>query len=610
MNFDQNTYVLEAHDNIKSGIFKKIQRTLESDGYVKIKCGQNFNESDNANIYLIDLITKLGGKCLKHNDNDDSYVWQVKPMIHSTDGAIARSHTNREFEFHTDCSYETDPPEYMALFVLQPDRYGGGILQVIRADEILSQMSDESKEVLREKFTINVPLEFRKLSDIDHINEPILFKPGHLRYRNDIVDEKLLDEKKRVAIKELNSVVFGEKVTVHTPVLDKYSLIIIDNGKFLHGRTKILDVDRLLLRVRFNSLITYNRLELVKSIQNENNYDVFSMFDKNKLHPGYIHLTNDLLAFMSDRQQILFDAINQIVTQYTYNTSVGDEIRTTIALNPKAHDIICKLNQVSPFNIGCYRPDILFAKYESTADECIFTLNGNQGQFAPKICEINGRFSLNAYLLTAAVCTSSGDQDNQISENFRLMLETITNTFDTSKPMVLLKDREKGYDINIFKQFWCNTFRTSCRITSPLNLKIVEQKDGKQILSDDIGIIEQFILELHQDEILDLPDNILNFFIYNKQLRYINDLRTIFLVHDKRLLSLLSNLQFLRALFIEQSTVSDENLSKLAQIIPITHVLVKMPDYFKHLVLEKKNQFCIKPNSLGKGQNVMIGAYI
>jgi alpha-ketoglutarate-dependent taurine dioxygenase len=45
------------------------------------------------------------------------------------------------FEWHTDCSYEEQPPRFFTLQVLQPDRYGGGTLSVLNVDRLLTLLS-------------------------------------------------------------------------------------------------------------------------------------------------------------------------------------------------------------------------------------------------------------------------------------------------------------------------------------------------------------------------------------------------------------------------------------------------------------------------------------
>ncbi|CAF1144081.1 unnamed protein product [Adineta steineri] len=122
----------------------EIEKTLVDDGYVRIQFFDQHVPHDNdfpTNMekFLIDIIEKLDGE--------------------------SRSQTDDEFLFHTDCSYEINPPEYMALFVLEPDQFGGGQLEIIQLSDILQSLSIKTREKLsNENFRINIPLEFRKLS--------------------------------------------------------------------------------------------------------------------------------------------------------------------------------------------------------------------------------------------------------------------------------------------------------------------------------------------------------------------------------------------------------------------------------------------------------------
>lgn len=55
------------------------------------------------------------------------------------------------------------------------------------------------------------------------------------------------------------------------------------------------------------------------------------------------------------------------------------------------------------------------------------------------------------------------------------------------------------------------------------------------------NIIENIVLELHQNEIMNLSDNILKGLLeLSDKGHCLNDLRSILLVHDKRLLTIMS----------------------------------------------------------------------
>ena len=72
----------------------------------------------------------------------------------------------------------------------------------------------------------------------------------------DIIDKNQLKEEsaeKQAAIAELNSIILAEdQLKLFRPILENNMMVLFSNRRFLHGRTKILDCERHLLRVRFN----------------------------------------------------------------------------------------------------------------------------------------------------------------------------------------------------------------------------------------------------------------------------------------------------------------------------------------------------------------------
>lgn len=79
-------------------------------------------------------------------------------------------------------------------------------------------------------------------------------------------------------------------------------------------------------------------------------------------------------------------------------------------------------------------------------------------------------------------------------------------------------------------------------------------KDGKKLIirskSNEDLHIDQFLCELHQQEILSLPESILEVLVKSRNLVLVNDLRTILIGHDKRFLTLLSQDNFLSNIII------------------------------------------------------------
>ncbi|CAF4651037.1 unnamed protein product [Rotaria sp. Silwood1] len=572
MDFDSNSFDFDPNK-----IFE-IEKKLEDDGYVRIQFSSEHLPNDhhimeNMENFFIEIIEKLGGQCLDHNEEKNSIVWHVQPIEISSDGKQnkrARSQTTDEFSFHTDCSYEENPAEYMALFVLEQDQFGGGQLQIIRLSDVLQNLSLQTKEkLLKNKIQINIPEEFRKSSNIDHINVPILIDHDRIRYRYDI----MLKENS-VELNELNSII--NSTEKYTPILNKYTMIILNNQTYLHARTKILDNRRHLLRIRFNRPLSYN---------------IFSVYDQTKLLRTYLTFSNEFYDYFDSQHQYLYKILNLIVKQYSQPTGLGEEIRQTFQFNSKIHHILTQLNiHRSDFQIGTYRPDIIFGHGN------LFKINGIYS-FQPKMCEINTRFPFNGYFLSASLCST--DDQNRFSKKYSNLIETIIklSKFDIKKPMFVLKSKEHGYDIHLFQQYWTKKYSQPCLFIDPKQLKVENEKLFDKTTNYSI---EQFILELHQDEILQLSDEIIELLIKNKQLNYMNDLRTIFIVHDKRLFSLLSNQQFLYALV-------NNSQNTFTQLIPITYVINKIPYYLKDSIINNKQEWCIKPNLAGKGENVTIG---
>jgi hypothetical protein len=107
-----------------------------------------------------------------------------------------------------------------------------------------------------ETYQIKVLPDFLK-DNIDCISGSILLDGDEsIRYRRDIVDKNRLEEEsidEKEAIAELNSIILDEnQLNIFRPKLDNNMMVFFNNHRFLHGRTRIQDLERYLLRVRFN----------------------------------------------------------------------------------------------------------------------------------------------------------------------------------------------------------------------------------------------------------------------------------------------------------------------------------------------------------------------
>ncbi|RNC77477.1 hypothetical protein DA717_10090 [Piscirickettsiaceae bacterium NZ-RLO2] len=75
-------------------------------------------------------------------------------------------------------------------------------------------------------------------------------------------------------------------------------------------------------------------------------------------------------------------------------------------------------------------------------------------------------------------------------------------------------------------------------------------------------------MELHQNELENISDDILEHIILN--VNYVNDIRTVFITHDKRLFSILSNSE------IMNRYLSNEEVGVLSKHVIETYLLSKL----------------------------------
>jgi len=201
---------------------------------------------------------------------------------------------------------------------------------------------------------------------------------------------------------------------------------------------------------------------------------------------------------------------------------------------------------------------------------------------------------------------------------------------DLSKPVHLLKGIEPGLDIHLFESYIRQRCGLKTRFIKPKDLRLIshgltpilcctlaepqlqsqnkENVDHNRMISTDGEVVEQIYqvgLELHQMELQELTDDML------KAIAPLcfNDLRTIFLVHDKRMLGVV--LQELDSLVQKHKvlTVEEEKILR-AGIAPT--ILPRSPE-LKELLRctesgsEVKDDYLLKPAGSGKGDGIVFG---
>ncbi|KAI1113583.1 hypothetical protein F5Y14DRAFT_462352 [Nemania sp. NC0429] len=250
----QQKHVHEVHDK------------LSQHGILKISLGF----PDPGSRYLGQLVLSLHQYCghqlpISHSASR-GWFWDVRPenISFQTADHPARSETMEEFPWHTDCSYEELPPRYFALQVLQHDRFGGGTLFATNIQRLSQCLSAPTRaSLMRSEYSISTPREFVKDPAKRRIVGNLMAtdeerKHCVMRYRRDILTP--LTERSAEALEELDTYLQATGAespsTVHFTSADlpTGTVVIMDNRRWLHARTRINDSQRHLRRLRWHAI--------------------------------------------------------------------------------------------------------------------------------------------------------------------------------------------------------------------------------------------------------------------------------------------------------------------------------------------------------------------
>lgn len=241
------------------------------------------------------------------------------------------------------------------------------------------------------------------------------------------------------------------------------------------------------------------------------------------------------------------------------------------------------------------------------------------GEF--RICEVNARFPFNAIYLTARMYEALAKTKPPFLETASdptLMLDSIFAMFDPAKPIYFVRDRECNPTINMFLSYAESLTGMRPTIVHPSALRLIPDmtsgtgytlhavvgstSDGDKKLER----IFQLGLQLFVDEYASLaPEMRQHLALYG-----VNDIRSILLIHDKRILGILQ--QELHDLVHKHHVLTQEQAACLRRyviptIIPGSPELIQLvEDYSRGTV--SKDDFILKPVRGGRGMGILFGA--
>ena len=321
--------------------------------------------------------------------------------------------------------------------------------------------------------------------------------------------------------------------------------------------------------VPFKKNLIKDKDKLLRSLSHKMSFDRYGK----KFNPYPILLDDEIIEQIEEANNILVIAFKTIINNYLQDK----DIQNILKLPKKALKLLETCSKIT-YKLGAIRPDFLIT-------------TNNQ----IKICEVNARFPFNGMIVTQFlkdIHNKSKISDYISINQYSDIITLILKNFDLSKPIIILRDREKGYDMNFLENI--------LKKHSKIKQKIISLPPNKLEVKDEILLFqgqkcEQFILELHQDELLNISYNFLKALI---KTNYINDLRTVLIGHDKHLLAIFSNEEIMLR-YISMAEFKILNKYIIQTYLPSTTI--------NKQVIANKNNWVLKKYGSGKGIGMYVG---
>lgn len=275
------------------------------------------------------------------------------------------------------------------------------------------------------------------------------------------------------------------------------------------------------------------------------------------------------------RMEKLCQVLNKALTNVVNAYFTDERIRTIYNFDECLNNILSIAN-ARPYEVGMYRPDFLQAEDGSI-----------------KICEIGARYPINGWMLSYYLNIIAEDSGLPLLETVphqRDFIHAIFSRFNRSEPIVLVHEKEKGTEVF----YLLNEFSKQGLDYVSANPSQLKCQNGSIMLAG--KPVDQFILEMDREELRNFDLEVLKLII-NKG-NYFNDVRTLILVHDKRILAVLYSEEIMR------NYLSEEEYLFLQSFL--------IPTYALHAP-EKRNEisnshlnWVLKRNSGGRGIDMYV----
>jgi hypothetical protein len=271
----------------------------------------------------------------------------------------------------------------------------------------------------------------------------------------------------------------------------------------------------------------------------------------------------------------LCSILNKACTAIVLNYFEDEGIRKYYQLDEDMETLLKKSNNAA-YNQGFYRPDFLYDKNDQ-----------------PKICEIGARYPLNGWMISyylQLINNQTNTNKDRTESNLENLIDDLYNQFLPHQKIALLHDEEKGTEIFYLQ-----------KELAKLKIELISAQPQDLILSNDAIYVNgepvsQFILEMDREELKKIKPEVLDKLISEKS--YFNDIRTLILIHDKRVLAVMYDAQ------IMEKYLNKEDYSFLQKYLIPSFVITESSGC--DIFINSEENLILKLNSGGRG----IGAYV
>lgn len=276
--------------------------------------------------------------------------------------------------------------------------------------------------------------------------------------------------------------------------------------------------------------------------------------------------------------QRLTEILNRAFLRIVQHYFSDERIRNIYQLD-KELEAILKLAAAYPYQVGMYRPDFVV---------------DSRGQ--KKICEIGCRYPFNGWMFSYYVNEIVAKLVPVVNNNWSPVtgldrfLDEYVQTLDVSQPLFWVHDLEKGTEVNyLFHELKQRNVLVESISSGDLyaigNNLFVEERPA-----------QQFILEMDREELKRIDVSVLKALIASGKCT--NDVRSLILIHDKRVLAVLCNEEIMR------DYLSESDYTFLKPFL-IRSFIVDTEEKREEIMHSTEN-WVLKNNSGGRG----IGMYV